>query len=73
MAIFTRVQNDPYKVSVDTADISGIANAVRSVPRSYINERGNNVTDECLSYIAPLIIGEPALVFEGGMPKHFSF
>jgi 6-phosphofructokinase 1 len=73
MAIFTRVQNDPYKVSVDTADISGIANAVRSVPRAYINERGNNVTGECLSYIAPLIIGEPALVFEGGLPKHFSF
>ena len=73
MAIFTRVQNNPYKVSVDTADISGIANAVRSVPRAYINERGNNVTGECLSYIAPLIIGEPTLVFEGGLPKHFVF
>ena len=71
--IFTRTQSDPYRVAIESADISGIANAVRSVPREYINERGNNVTSECLSYIAPLVIGEPALVFEGGLPKHFSF
>ena len=73
MMVFNRTQTDPYQVSIESADISGIANAVRSVPREYINERGNNVTDECLSYIAPLVIGEPTLVFEGGLPKHFSF
>ena len=73
MMIFTRMEGEKYEVGIDSADILGIANAVRSVPRNYINERGNNVTDECLSYIAPLIIGEPALVFKGGMPKPFSF
>ena len=73
MMIFTRMEGEKYEVGIDSADISGIANAVRSVPRDYINERGNGVTKECLSYIAPLIIGEPNLVFEGGLPKHFVF
>ena len=73
MMIFVRGEGEKYEIGIDSADISGIANAVRSVPREYINERGNNVTDECLRYIAPLVIGEPTLTFEGGIPKHFSF
>ena len=73
MMIFVRQSGDTYQVAIDSADISGIANAVRSVPREFINERGNGVTAECLSYIAPLVIGEPTLTYEGGLPKHFSF
>ena len=73
MMIFTRLEGDRYKVCVDSADIAGIANAVRSVPREYINERGNNVTEQCLAYIAPLIVGEPEIIYENGLPKHFSF
>ncbi len=73
MMIFTRPAGEKYEAGIDSADISGIANAVRSVPREYINERGNGVTEECLSYIAPLVIGEPKLTFEGGLPKHFVF
>jgi 6-phosphofructokinase 1 len=73
MMIFVRGEGEKYEIGIDSADISGIANAVRSVPRDYINERGNNVTKECLDYIKPLIIGEPTLTFEGGLPKHFSF
>lgn len=60
-----------YSVSFEAADISKIANAVRAVPRSYINEQGNNVTDECLSYIRPLIMGEVSPRYEDGLPVHF--
>ncbi|MBQ9748379.1 MAG: 6-phosphofructokinase [Clostridia bacterium] len=73
MMTFVRGEGASYEIGIDASDISGIANAVRSVPREYINERGNGVTRECLSYIAPLIVGEPTLVYEGGLPKHFSF
>ncbi len=73
MMIFVRENQDPYRIGVASADIQAIANAVRSVPRELINERGNNVTEECLRYIAPLIVGEPEQIFEGGLPKHFSF
>ena len=73
MMIFVRGEGEKYEIGIDSADISGIANAVRSVPREYINERGNGVTRECLAYIAPLVMGEPKLTFEGGIPKHFVF
>ncbi len=73
MMTFVRAEGDEYRVTFEPSDIMKIANAVRSVPRHYINERGNNVTKECLSYIAPLIVGEPVQEYEGGIPKHFSF
>ena len=74
MMIFVRGGDaDHYEMGIDSSDIEGIANVVRSVPREYINERGNGVTRECLAYIAPLVIGEPKLTFEGGIPKHFVF
>lgn len=60
-----------YSISYEAADISKIANAVRSVPRSYINDEGNNVTEDCLSYIRPLILGEVTPKYENGLPVHF--
>jgi 6-phosphofructokinase 1 len=71
MMTIDRKDEAEYSVSYGSADISGIANAVRSVPREYINERGNGVTEECLHYLAPLIIGEVNPIYEAGMPKHF--
>lgn len=73
MMTFLRKKNNPYEIEIQAADIAGIANIVKKVPREWINERGNQVTEECLSYIAPLIQGEPTLMFENGLPKHFSF
>lgn len=60
-----------YDITFVPKDISGIANAVRSVPREMINERGNNVTDECLRYILPMIRGEVYGEYENGIPVHF--
>ena len=57
-----------YDISFVAKDISGIANAVRSVPREMINVRGNNVTDRCLEYILPLIQGEVHNEFKNGLP-----
>ena len=52
-------------------DIAKIANAVRSVPRDYINEAGNNVNEKCLAYIRPLIQGEVSPKYVDGLPVHF--
>ena len=73
MITINRKDGAEYLVSFDSADISGIANAVRGVPRHYINEDGNGVTSECMSYLAPLIVGEVFPIFEMGMPKHVTF
>ena len=71
MMTYVRTSDDPYKVECSSEDIQKIANMVREVPREFINERGNNVTDECLKYIAPLTFGEPDIKYENGLPKHF--
>ena len=70
MVTVTRNEGDEYSVTVDCADISKIANAVRSVPSEYINEEGNGITEAGLSYLAPLIMGEVNVEYENGMPKH---
>ena len=73
MATINRKDEAEYSVYYDSADISKIANAVRGVPRSYINCEGNGITKECLSYLAPLIVGEVSPIYEMGMPKHITF
>lgn len=70
MMIVKRNDMAEYSVSYDTSDIGGIANAVKTVPREYINDTENGVTDECLRYLAPLIVGEVAPEYEAGMPIH---
>ncbi len=70
MSIIRRESNQPYKVSYDIADISLIANEVRSVPRDFINDAGNNVTEKMTDYLRPLIVGQPSLTYENGMPVY---
>ena len=71
MISIVRADSEEYAVTFEAKAISEIANKVRSVPSHYINERGNNVTDECIRYILPLIQGEPVLQYKNGLPVHF--
>ena len=70
MMTINRADTESYSVYYDSADISGIANGVKQVPAEYINANGNGVTDACIRYLAPLIIGETTPVYENGIPKH---
>ncbi len=70
MMILVRESTEPYVWSVSHSDISKIANQVKHVPAEYINERGNNVTDECARYLLPLIAGEASPRFENGIPQY---
>ena len=70
MMTINRASKEVYSVYFDSADISGIANGVKSVPREFINADGNGVTDECVGYLAPLILGEVHPEYENGIPKH---
>ena len=71
MMTINRAEDDKYSVYFDAADISKIANGVKQVPDEYINSEGNYVTDECVKYLAPLIVGEVNPIYENGLPKHF--
>lgn len=70
MVIMTRTDNAPYTIAYDYAEIAGIANEAKSVPVGWINERGNDVTDELVDYIRPLIKGEVSLNYENGVPVY---
>ena len=70
MALLKRISNDPYVCVTDTADVREIANLAKEVPRSMINENGDNVTDEFIEYARPLIEGELSQLMVGGLPTH---
>ncbi len=70
MMTINRVQDAPYSVYIDSADISQIANAVKRVPAEFINLGGNGISTEGIEYLRPLILGEPEIEYENGLPKH---
>lgn len=72
MAGFVRESTEPYRCSVGICDISSVANAVRTVPKNFINARGNGVTEKCVEYIAPLICGEAPCTYKNGLPEFFT-
>ena len=72
MMLFERAQESDYICTIGHKSVMDIANAARCVPREFINERGNNVTDACIDYLAPLISGEYPVRFKGGIPEHIT-
>ncbi len=75
MMVIIRNNNDdePYSSVYGHMDIELIANKTKFVPAHYINEKGNNVTDECLEHILPLVQGECYPAYKNGLPVFFSF
>ncbi len=66
------VRTGNYSIDLTLVDVSLCANTVKLVPSKFINQDGNNVTKECLEYIAPLILGQKDIKYENGMPAHLS-
>lgn len=73
MATVRRLSNHPYLLVYESADIEKIANLERKVPSAWISQDGLDVTDEMIEYLRPLILGEPAIFQNGGIPVYFSF
>ncbi len=70
MAALRRVSTEPYRVEIDFMDIAKIANQVKTVPDAWINEAGNDVTQEMIDYLLPLIQGEQRCTYKNGVPVH---
>jgi len=71
MVSIMRLPGETYGVTYGTSSVSGIANRERLVPREFISPEKNNVTDECLRYLLPLIQGEAQIRTTAGLPVHF--
>lgn len=68
MLCYQRLSNAPYQIDIIAHDIVDIANKEKTVPRTWINTRGNDLTEEAITYLRPLIQGEITLGYHNGLP-----
>ncbi|MEF2700438.1 MAG: 6-phosphofructokinase, partial [Oscillospiraceae bacterium] len=59
-----------YKCEPDLLDLSSVANYEKKVPLEWITPEHNQVTDDLIDYVLPLIQGEPKLPLEHSMPRY---
>jgi len=71
--VLRRISSDPYRVEYSTVRASTIANQEKAVPREWINERGNFVTDDLIRYVTPLLGGTFGSDLSQVYPNHFTF
>lgn len=65
-----RTSDKPYCVEYDIEKVEVVANREKTVPLEWINEDGNDVTDEMVTYLKPLIRGTVQTPFRGGLPDY---
>ena len=70
MVVIDRLSDDPYTSAVGIYDVHKIANNEKVVPREWINEEGDYVTEEFINYIEPLIQGFSQPFMVNGLPQH---
>lgn len=70
MVCYHRMSNNPYYVDVVSHAIEDIANKEKVIPRTWINAAGNDVTEELLTYMRPLIEGETVMGYAKGVPVY---
>ena len=74
--MITLVREDglEYKCTTGLAQLSDVANGEKKVPKEYINESGNGITEAMRDYIRPLVQGQaPITVGENGVPVFMRF
>ncbi len=70
MLCLRRISNAPYTVVCESAPVAEIANEMKTVPDSFLNERGNDLTNEMVEYLNPLIQGEMSIGYANGLPVY---
>lgn len=68
MLCYKRISNAPYETEIFSYDIHQIANLEKAVPHEWISPSGNDITEEFIAYLRPLIEGETHLRFVNGIP-----
>lgn len=71
--VMERVSNHPYLISYTSRKVEEIANYEKKVPKKWITPEGNDVTEDMVEYLRPLIVGEAAQFTKNGLPIYFSF
>ena len=69
MVTLIRGEADHYLCETGLADLSEIANGVKTLPADWINEDGTSMNFQFVKYATPLIQGEVQVPFENGLPN----
>ena len=74
MVTITRDSDSPYHTGTGLAELARVANDEKLLPRDFMNEEGNHITDKCRKYVLPLIKGEaPIRIGRDGLPEYVRF
>ena len=65
-----RISTKPYSIEYILEDVTVVANTEKKVPRRWINKEGNDITQEMVDYIRPLIEGEVQVPYRNGLPDY---
>lgn len=70
MPVIVRENDAPYRWKVQPAPLAKIANAEKTLPKSFIRRDGYGITEAARRYLSPLIQGEvPPPYGRDGLPK----
>ena len=69
MVAFKVTREGGYQCETELLNLSDVANYEKKVPVEWINERGNQVSEEYIKYALPLIQGETQMKKENGLPR----
>lgn len=70
MLTIRRKEGQDYQWEIGEAPLSEVANKEKTLPREYISEDGLGITQQCRSYLQPLIIGEAYPPYHHGLPQY---
>jgi 6-phosphofructokinase 1 len=72
MVGITRLNNKPYEMGTNLIKASDVSNNIKHFPKEWITAEGNNIIQEGIDYILPLIMGSPNIKIENGLPIYAS-
>lgn len=70
MASVERISDTPYRVRFTSVPVCQVSNQEKKVPDHFISASGNDVTDQMMAYLYPLIQGESPVLYKNGIPCH---
>ena len=65
-----RRDGKPYGLDFVPVDVNQVCNQEKKVPVSWIGENGNDIKEEYVDYVLPLIQGNAALPMKDGAPDY---
>lgn len=70
MPTIVRTSNNPYRWEIGKAPLAKVANIEEMMPPEYIDSEGFFITDDCRTYLQPLIEGEDYPPYKNGLPDY---